>query len=202
MTRPDDTCVLGCWLDCPRECPCDCHRGVSSMTGAVKPPVADGGPPIDMGEFTLGQELCAACFQPVPGVHKTGCPLAPTVVLLNAEFDVISKPRHYNVHPSGVECIEITRCMTFMGGNAFKYVFRDEEKNGAQDLSKSIQYLLWCIEHADLIWLPWKKYEGLTLLNRVVEAETDHNRIQFYEAMMTVRRDIALNAVIRLADQV
>lgn len=36
----------------------------------------------------------------------------------------IDSPRHYNSHPSGVECITITEHMTFNVGNAIKYLWR------------------------------------------------------------------------------
>ncbi len=38
--------------------------------------------------------------------------------------DPINHPKHYNSHPSGVECITITRHMTFNVGNAIKYLWR------------------------------------------------------------------------------
>lgn len=54
------------------------------------------------------------------------------------EFDPVTRPRHYNSHPSGIECIEITRHMAYHLGNAVKYVFRTELKNGLQDLEKAL----------------------------------------------------------------
>lgn len=61
---------------------------------------------------------------------------------MTEQFDVISKPEHYNTHPSGVECIEITRHMGYNLGNAFKYLYRYGEKdNPVVDLGKSLQYI-------------------------------------------------------------
>jgi hypothetical protein len=58
------------------------------------------------------------------------------------EFDIVQKARHYNVHPSGIECIEIVRFMSFNLGNAFKYVFRRGDKgNLVQDLEKAQYYV-------------------------------------------------------------
>lgn len=53
----------------------------------------------------------------------------------------INHPQHYNSHPSGVEAIDIVQYMGFCLGNAFKYVYRYQHKNGTEDLKKAIWYL-------------------------------------------------------------
>lgn len=53
-------------------------------------------------------------------------------------------PPHYKNHPSGVECITITRHMNFNLGNATKYIWRaglKEGESGLDDLEKAIWYL-------------------------------------------------------------
>ncbi len=56
--------------------------------------------------------------------------------------DNVNHPPHYKKHPSGVECIEITRHMNFNLGNALKYIWRcDLKKDAIEDLEKSIWYL-------------------------------------------------------------
>ena len=56
--------------------------------------------------------------------------------------DLINSPPHYTRHPSGVECIEITRHMGFNLGNAIKYIWRADEKgNAIQDLRKAAFYI-------------------------------------------------------------
>ena len=55
--------------------------------------------------------------------------------------DVVNHPNHYLKHPSGVECIQITEHMTFTLGNAMKYIWRADYKNGVEDLQKAIWYL-------------------------------------------------------------
>lgn len=57
--------------------------------------------------------------------------------------DVVKRPSHYTAHPSGVECIEITRDLPFVWGNAIKYLWRAELKNGREDLEKALQYIRW-----------------------------------------------------------
>lgn len=53
-------------------------------------------------------------------------------------------PNHYKVHPSGIECIQITEHMSFCLGNAVAYIWRAGIKtpNAIEDLKKAI----WNIE--------------------------------------------------------
>lgn len=55
--------------------------------------------------------------------------------------DMVNHPPHYKNHPSGIECIEITRHMEFNIGNAIKYLWRYKDKNGVEDLKKAIFYI-------------------------------------------------------------
>lgn len=55
--------------------------------------------------------------------------------------DNVNHPQHYNAHPSGVECITVTEHMNFCLGNAVKYIWRADLKNGTEDLEKAVWYL-------------------------------------------------------------
>jgi hypothetical protein len=56
--------------------------------------------------------------------------------------DPVNHPNHYNAHPSGIECIQITEHMGFCLGNAVKYIWRaDLKENAIQDLEKARWYL-------------------------------------------------------------
>lgn len=56
--------------------------------------------------------------------------------------DSVNHPKHYNVHPSGVECIEVVRHMSFNLGNVVKYLWRADEKGAPlEDLKKARFYL-------------------------------------------------------------
>jgi len=58
------------------------------------------------------------------------------------KHDPVNHPKHYTSHPSGVECIEITRHMGYNLGNVFKYVWRADLKGkDIQDLEKAVFYL-------------------------------------------------------------
>ncbi len=53
----------------------------------------------------------------------------------------VDHPPHYTQHPSGVECIQITEHMGFCLGNAIKYIWRADLKNGIEDLQKARWYI-------------------------------------------------------------
>lgn len=57
------------------------------------------------------------------------------------QFNTVKRPKHYNSHPSGIECIQVAEHMNFNLGNAFKYIWRADEKGGIEDLEKAIMYL-------------------------------------------------------------
>lgn len=59
-------------------------------------------------------------------------------------FDSVNHPKHYNSHPSGLECITVTRHHNFNTGNAMKYLWRCGLKDGhtdIEDLKKAVWYL-------------------------------------------------------------
>ena len=79
--------------------------------------------------FTLadGRAICPACLP------------KPQEVPIHAP---VNHPKHYTSHPSGIECIQITRHMTFNIGNAIKYLWRCGDKdNQIQDLEKAVWYI-------------------------------------------------------------
>jgi len=55
----------------------------------------------------------------------------------------VNHPKHYNSHPSGIECIEIVRHMNFNLGNVIKYIWRCDNKHeiSLTDLEKAKFYL-------------------------------------------------------------
>lgn len=69
---------------------------------------------------------------------------------MNKKHNPVTNPSHYTSHPSGIECIEITRHYNFNIGNAIKYLWRaglktekgktDKEKL-IEDLEKAIWYI-------------------------------------------------------------
>lgn len=54
--------------------------------------------------------------------------------------DMVNHPPHYK-DASGIECIEVTKLMSFCGGNCFKYLYRAGKKGSTvEDLKKAIWY--------------------------------------------------------------
>lgn len=62
----------------------------------------------------------------------------------------VEHPKHYNSHPSGIECIEIVRHHDFNIGNAIKYLWRagikteegiSNKDKQIEDLEKAIFYI-------------------------------------------------------------
>ena len=65
--------------------------------------------------------------------------------------DKVNHPSHYTSHPSGIECIEISRHYCFSIGNAIKYLWRAglKEEQGIETTEKEIQDLhkaIWYIK--------------------------------------------------------
>jgi hypothetical protein len=58
--------------------------------------------------------------------------------------DPVNHPKHYNSHPTGIECIEVVRHYNFAIGNAIKYLWRcglKDQDTEIQDLEKAIWYI-------------------------------------------------------------
>lgn len=57
-----------------------------------------------------------------------------------AKSDMVNHPPHYK-DESGIECIEVTKHMGFLGGNCFKYLYRAGKKGSMiEDLKKAKWY--------------------------------------------------------------
>lgn len=55
--------------------------------------------------------------------------------------DAVNHPKHYNAHPSGMECIELVEMLPFCEGNAIKYLWRADHKGArVEDLKKALWY--------------------------------------------------------------
>ena len=67
------------------------------------------------------------------------------------KVDNVNHPAHDNSHPSGIECIEITRHHNFDIGNAIKYLWRAglKSEEGMEDADKQVEDLnkaIWYIK--------------------------------------------------------
>ncbi len=66
---------------------------------------------------------------------------------MTKEFHIINKAKHYNLHPSSYECIDIVRHHDFCIGNAIKYLWRaglkesENPNKEIEDLRKAVYYI-------------------------------------------------------------
>lgn len=63
--------------------------------------------------------------------------------MLSNKLEMVNHPKHYNTHPSGVECLDIVRHHNFNVGNVIKYCWRAglKHEEGKDDLVKQIEDL-------------------------------------------------------------
>jgi hypothetical protein len=57
---------------------------------------------------------------------------------------LVEHPKHYNSHPSGIECITVVQHYNFNIGSAMKYLWRQGLKDSepsVRELSKAIEYI-------------------------------------------------------------
>lgn len=66
-----------------------------------------------------------------------------TSVNVSPDNNNVDHPKHYNSHPSGIECITIARHHNFNIGNAIKYLWRAglKHEQGMEDKDKQIEDL-------------------------------------------------------------
>jgi hypothetical protein len=81
----------------------------------------------------------------IPGAHGSGYNWTDAPVVVKSG-EMVNHPRHYNAHPSGVECIEIMEHMTCNLGNAFKYGWRYQEKG---DPIENLRKMLWYLDRSE-----------------------------------------------------
>jgi len=103
------------------------------------------------------------------------------------EIDIhgVNHPAHYNTDPSGVECIEITRHMSFNLGSAFKYIFRAGRKdlvgNALESELKDLRKAIWYFDDeiaANSFWTDRKRLYREPFL-RIIESRKGYIRLAF-----------------------
>lgn len=112
---------------------------------------------------------------------------------------MVNHPPHYRALPGVTfECIDIARELTFTVGNAVKYLWRAEAKNGRQDVEKAQWYLRDAIRHADPIFATPIVWQTQARLHVVARAQTNYHRKDFFNAIRFGDLPAALRAVNRL----
>ncbi|MBV9923163.1 MAG: DUF3310 domain-containing protein [Pseudonocardia sp.] len=120
----------------------------------------------------------------------------PMAEALGRAVDLVNHPPHYR-HPSGIECIEITRHCSFDLGNAIKYIWRADAKNGAQDLRKAQWYLRDILSTGQCSFPPHKAKHLLIEANM---ADHDEQRVSMLAAICQGRLDAAIMMIDEVID--
>jgi hypothetical protein len=109
----------------------DAYAPAGKRAGNSSAPRGDGG------------ALDRRSFEPRPANHAAAVQEARSDEGETREIpeDTIN-PSHYRRHPSGIECIEVTRHMNFNVGNAIKYLWRYLDKG---DPIENLQKAQWYI---------------------------------------------------------
>jgi hypothetical protein len=93
------------------------------------------------GVHPVSQAECRPSARSQDGKERHAEPVSSTH-LGRTMSDAVNHPKHYNGHPSGIECIDVVEHMGFNLGNAIKYVWRADLKNDAlEDLRKAKWYI-------------------------------------------------------------
>lgn len=127
---------------------CDIGFLESWLTDDLKTTGVGANAPKSDGETLAGinKKLDAA----IEDVNKNNSQYTDKADRSNLDPRGVNHPPHYNAHPSGIECIEVVRHMTFNLGSAVKYVWRIGLKpvhdavtpeDDLKDLEKAIWYI-------------------------------------------------------------
>lgn len=128
---------------------------------------------VEICEFGQMHSQCRCTF-PNKTVKKVSCNMPDKHQALAEKAEEVSKvsdpinPSHYKASASGVECIEVTRDLSFNLGNVVKYLWRLGQKDDSlQEIQKAQWYLRDEIRRVSLrnAWtntldVPWRvRYE-------------------------------------------
>lgn len=95
-------------------------------------------------------ETCIKCNRPlVIDYAISSRPFCEHCSKVETKDELVVHPKHYNSHPSGVECITIVQHYNFNVGSAMKYLWRQGLKGSepnVRDLGKAIEYIQFEIE--------------------------------------------------------
>lgn len=116
------------------------------------------------------------------------------------KFDEIQSAKHYNVHPSGIECIEIMVYLPTALATALKYMWRYEDKESPEkDLQKALYYIEKCEQmNPRYLKLAFRlsrnmfakdNHELMKKLDVVIDHEENKHRKKFLLAIASMMSD-------------
>lgn len=72
--------------------------------------------------------------------NKCQCTDCLTRGIDTQKTEIINNPSHYD-HPTGVKCYEIVEHFPYHIATAMAYLWRENKKNGIEDIKKAIKHL-------------------------------------------------------------
>lgn len=118
--------------------------------------------------------------------------------------DMVNHPPHYSaVEGIPFECIVLSRQFTFDVGNAIKYMWRTDRKNGREDVEKAQWYIKDAIANDDPIHTDLRSRvidQTNQLLDVVARAQKTSARSWFFYSLYRGSLDEALEALNDLLD--
>jgi hypothetical protein len=110
----------------------------------------------------------------------------------DAAPETVDHPKHYNSHPSGVECAMVCRLCSWNFGSAIKYIWRYRDKNGNEDLRMARWHLKDIKSSGEAHHLPHK---AKTLLQRVNNHDRDQLRREIFGYLVLGQVDQAIETI-------
>ena len=92
--------------------------------------------------------ICSRCWTEYSDCACIGTAKVVEARDIDKPDDLVNHPPHYTQHPSGVECITITKYASFPIGNAIKYLWRVSwgKKGGPLDQLRDLEKARWYID--------------------------------------------------------
>lgn len=171
-----------------------------------------------MGFQIMGTEhLKARCIctgQSGTEVNTTGCPIHEKPKHLRPHGEALCddcattpeeiaalkgdpiRPKHYKGDSSiPFDCITVVRDLSFDVGNAVKYLWRTEMKNGREDLEKAKWYLEDAVKWNDPFYIGHTPMQFNARCAALIRAQTDPLRRKFFQALRAKQPQWMLQAV-------
>lgn len=154
------------------------------------------------------EHLKARCVCKLAGNHQgrthvpldinPGCPMhgTPVPIPVNERPDMVNNPVHYSAQ-DGIpfECIVVARDLSFDIGNAVKYLWRADRKNGREDIEKARWYLKDAIKWGNPFYIGNTPMQFNARCATLIRAQTDPLRRRFFRALRDQSARHMLDAV-------
>lgn len=126
-----------------------------------------------------------------------GCPIHQNPKPVpNLGIDMVSHPPHYKGSDDvPFECIAVVRDLSFDVGNAVKYLWRTEMKNGIEDVKKARWYLYDAVKSGDPFYIGNTPMQFNARCATLIRAQTDPLRRKFFQALRAKSAQWMMDAV-------